>query len=113
MAGLLCAYLLHQAGVQTVLVEAGRICSGVTGRTTAKITAQHGLIYHKLLQKLGPERARLYLEANEDAVARYYRLCKEIPCHFESQSNFLYSIDNRQVLEQEVHEIQKLQFLVG
>lgn len=108
IAGLLCAYQLQQAGVSVVLAEAERICGGVTQNTTAKITAQHGLIYHKLLQKLGPERARLYLEANEDAVARYYRLCKEIPCHFESQSNFLYSIDNRQVLEQEVHALHRL-----
>lgn len=108
MAGLLCAQQLREYGVAVILVEAGRICGGVTANTTAKITAHHGLIYHKLLKKLGPERARLYLEANEDAVARYYRLCKEIPCHFESQANFVYSLDDRQALEAEIHALHRL-----
>ncbi len=108
MAGLLCAYQLLESGVSVILAEAGRICGGVTGNTTAKITAQHGLIYHKLLQNLGAERARLYLEANEDAVARYFRLCKQIPCHFESQASFVYSLDNRQALEQELHALHRL-----
>ena len=57
MAGLLCAYELQQAGVPYVLVEAKRICSGVTANTTAKITAQHGLVYHKLVSKFGIEKA--------------------------------------------------------
>ena len=64
IAGLLCAYQLTQAGVDCVLVEASRICGGTTRGTTAKITAQHGLIYHKLIQRFGAEKARLYLEAN-------------------------------------------------
>ena len=44
IAGLLCAYQLHQAGVDYVLVEADRICNGITKNTTAKITSQHGLM---------------------------------------------------------------------
>lgn len=42
IAGLLCARLLTDAGVDMLLVEADRIASGVTARTTAKITVQHG-----------------------------------------------------------------------
>ena len=59
IAGLLCAYFLEQAGVSYLLVEANRICSGVTQNTTAKITVQHGLIFHKLIREFGPERAGL------------------------------------------------------
>ena len=36
MAGLLCTYLLKQAGVDCLLIEADRICCGVTRNTTAK-----------------------------------------------------------------------------
>jgi len=36
MAGLLCAYLLRQAGIDCVLAEASRICSGTTKNTTAE-----------------------------------------------------------------------------
>ena len=55
MAGVLCAYFLQQAGVDYCLLEKDRICQGVTGHTTAKITAQHGLIYEKSLQSMGQE----------------------------------------------------------
>ena len=108
MAGLLCAYRLQQAGVRTLLAEAGRICGGVTQNTTAKITSQHGLFYHKLSDKLGREQAKLYLQANEQAVADYHTLCKTIPCHFESQAAFAYSVQDRQLLEQEAHALHLL-----
>ena len=64
LAGLLCAHKLTRAGVDCVLVEAGRLCGGVTKNTTAKLTVQHGLIYHKLLKEFGLERAKAYLNAN-------------------------------------------------
>ena len=85
MAGLLCAYRLKKAGVDCVVAERKRIASGVTGDTTAKLTSQHGLIYSKLAKKGGLEAAKLYLQANEDALSEYRALCAEIPCDFEDQ----------------------------
>ena len=38
IAGLLCAYQLCQAGVDCALVEADRLCGGITKNTTAKLT---------------------------------------------------------------------------
>ena len=113
MAGLLCAYRLKNAGAEVLLVEAGRICGGVTQNTTAKITSQHGLIYHKLLQKLGREQAKLYLHANETAIREYHALCQDIPCHFQSQSAFVYALENRQILEQELHALHALGYPAG
>ena len=91
IAGLLCARLLTDAGVDMLLVEADRIASGVTARTTAKITAQHGLLYDKLLRRFGPEPAALYLRANEQAVAAYRRMSEGIDCGFETKDNYVYS----------------------
>ena len=102
MAGILCAWLLHQAGVDYTLVEASQLCSGITKNTTAKITSQHGLVYHKLLYRFGAEPARLYLEANESALAQYRILCGTIPCGFEEQDNYVYSLSNEKKLEQEM-----------
>ena len=68
MAGILCAYMLGQAGIDYVLAEADTLCSGVTKGTTAKITAQHGMVYHKLLNRFGMQNAWLYLQANQWAV---------------------------------------------
>ena len=92
------------------MLEAGRICGGVTQNTTAKITAQHGLIYHKLLEKVGRVRAKLYLQANEAAVGQFRELCARIPCHWEDQNAYLYSAHDRQSLEQEVRALHRLGF---
>ena len=71
LAGLLCAYKLGKAGVRCAVAEADIIGSGATKNTTAKITAQHGLIYSQLLKKLGEEKARGYYAANQRALAEF------------------------------------------
>ena len=76
ITGLLCAWMLKRAGADCAVVEAGRICGGTTGGTTGKITAQHGLIYRRLLREFGPEAARLYRQAQEAALERYRALCR-------------------------------------
>ena len=65
LAGLLTAYYLKEAGLDVLVLEANRVTSGQTERTTAKITSQHGLKYSKLIKEIGVNRARLYAQANE------------------------------------------------
>ena len=108
MAGLLCAHRLHQAGVDCCVVEENRIAGGVTGNTTAKITAQHGLIYRKLLKNLGPERAKGYLQANLAALDAFRTLCRDIPCDFEEKDHIVFSRDDRGALEAELAALQEL-----
>lgn len=108
MAGILTAYMLHQAGVEYVLVEGSKICSGTTQNTTAKITAQHGLNYHKLLKGEGLEKARDYLNANLSACAEYNKLCSYIDCDYEVKDNFVYSTDDRKKLEGEMDALNKI-----
>lgn len=108
MSGLLCAYLLEQAGVDYILVEADTICSGITKNTTAKITAQHGLVYDKLIQEFGVEKAGLYLRANEAAIDKYRELCKDIDCDFETKDSYVYSISHRDKLEAEIQALEKI-----
>lgn len=110
LAGVLCAYKLARAGVDYALVEADRICGGITKNTTAKITSQHGLIYDKLIREFGAERARLYLEANQGALEEYRALCKNIDCDFQEQDAFVYSIDKRWKLERELKALHRLGF---
>ena len=107
-AGVLTAYRLQQAGVDYALVEQHRIGRGVTGGTTAKITAQHGLIYHRLLKSLGEERAKAYLTANLQAVEDYAALCADIPCGFVRQDNTVYVCEDGRKIENELAALERL-----
>lgn len=108
MAGILCAYFLENAGVEYILAEGRRICSGVTKNTTAKITAQHGLIYHKLLKGAGLEKAKMYLDANQEAVRKFDRLCRSIECDYEVRPSFVYSRKDSKKLEHEAEALARL-----
>jgi len=110
IAGILCAYRLSQENVDCALVEANRICSGITKNTTAKITSQHGLVYAKLIREFGVSRARLYLQANQAALEQYRALCQNIDCDFEEKDAFVYSLDNRRKIDRELAALDRLGF---
>ncbi len=108
ITGVLCAYLLHQAGIPYVLAEAETVGGGITKNTTAKITVQHGLIYHKLLRTFGAERAGQYLRANEAALDWYRRLCQGLDCDFEAKDSYVYALDDRRKIERELLALERL-----
>ncbi len=93
MAGILCAWLLKEAGIKAVVFEAATVGSGQTKNTTAKITAQHGLIYKRLVQTVGARAAGQYARANQAAVREYGRIIQEngIHCGFKRLPAFLYT----------------------
>lgn len=99
MAGLLIAYYLKEQGKKVLVLEADRMASGQTEKTTAKITSQHGLCYHQFIKDVGVKKARLYAKANEMAIKEYEKLIKEkeINCHFERGPAYLYSIEQEAV----------------
>ena len=108
IAGVLCAYMLQQTGVNYMLLEADRICRGVTGNTTAKITSQHGLIYSRLIKEFGVETASMYLKSNEEAIGEYGRLCEELSCDFKEKSAYVYSRESILPLEKEMEALSLL-----
>ena len=108
LAGILCAWELDQRGADYALIEADRICRGVSRNTTAKITSQHGLIYEKLLREFGPEKARAYWEANEAALDQYRRMAQNIDCDFETKDNLIYAEASVDDLEREYAALKQL-----
>ncbi len=108
IAGILCAYKLKNAGVDCMLVEAGEICGGITKNTTAKITLGHGLIYDKMICRLGEDKARLYAVAQRDAATEYARLCSSIDCDWKVRDNYVYSLNNRKKIEKEVAALNRI-----
>lgn len=108
IAGILTAYFLQQNKVNYILVEKDRICSGTTQNTTAKITFQHGLIYQKILKSGGIEAARKYLNANKKAFEKYAEMCSNIKCNYETKDNYVYSINDRKQLENEMDALGRI-----
>lgn len=108
LCGLLTAYSLKEKGVSCVLVEKGRIMNGVSGNTTAKITAQHGLIYHKLLKSMGEEKAKLYLRINLEAIGKFEELSEKYSCDFQKKDNFVYSTESNEKLQDEMKALRIL-----
>ena len=108
MAGVLCAHMLKAAGVDCLLVEAATIGGGITQNTTAKLTLQHGLIYDKLLRKLGAECAAMYWRIQQEAMEQYRLLCADIPCDYEVAPSYVYSRTDRAKLEYEAAAIGRI-----
>lgn len=108
ICGLLCAYYLKQAGVDYALVEANTVAGGVTGNTTAKITALHGLVYRELAEKSGFEVAQKYLTANQEAVQEFASLAKEANCDFEEKTAYTYSLQDREKIQREYATLSRL-----
>lgn len=93
IVGLTAAELLARGGKSVVVLEARRVGRQATGKSTAKVTSQHGLVYHKLIGDLGEERARAYGAANEAAIRRIADFVEKLPidCGFERQPAYVYS----------------------
>jgi glycine/D-amino acid oxidase-like deaminating enzyme/nitrite reductase/ring-hydroxylating ferredoxin subunit len=99
ITGLTTARLLVEQGASVIVVDAGAICAGATGYTTAKVTSLHGLTYRDLADRFDEARARLYGAANEAAIAEIARIVETdgIDCGFERRAHTVYTSDPAKV----------------
>jgi glycine/D-amino acid oxidase-like deaminating enzyme/nitrite reductase/ring-hydroxylating ferredoxin subunit len=93
IVGLTTAYVLARAGASVTVLEARKVGRQVTGRSTAKVTSQHTLIYNYLIEKFGFETARLYADANQTAVGQICDWVKteSIACDLEAKDAYAYT----------------------
>ena len=112
IVGITTARFLKDRGLTVAVVEARRIGRQVTGKSTAKVSSQHGLIYQKLERNFGEESARLYGEAQETAIRKIEQLASSyrIDCDIEAKAAFIYTREEKHVseLEKEVEVAQRL-----
>ena len=108
MTGILCARLLTDAGVDCMVAEARAIGSGITGDTTAKITAQHGLFAADLIRRLGRDRAHRIVQARQEAIERFSLLCRGLDCDFRTVDSCVYARFDREALERELRALEDL-----
>ncbi|WP_432188076.1 FAD-dependent oxidoreductase [Streptomyces sp. Tue6028] len=95
IAGISTAWELARRGRSVALLEADRIAAGVTGHTTAKLTALHTLIYERLRRTRGIESAKLYGHSQMGALRRAAEIVDQlgIDCDWEETPAFTYTCD--------------------
>ena len=93
ITGLSTALALLERGATVAVLEAGRICSGVTAYTTAKVSSLHGLTYAGLAKSFGDDVARAYGQANQGAIEQVAAWVAEhgIDCDFSRRPAYTYT----------------------
>ncbi len=93
IAGYLTAFRLTEAGQSVTLLEADRLFSGTTGRTTAKISANQGSVYADLVRRYGESVALLYYQAQLDGMKGFEELVRryDIDCDFKKTDGYIFS----------------------
>lgn len=110
LTGILTSYILKERGIESVVIESGKIGNGATAYTTGKITPQHALIYSDLIKKFGLEKAQMYLNANILACQKYKELIvkNSIDCNYEEKPNTIYTLSDAKKIEDEIFAMDKL-----
>ncbi|MCS7460883.1 FAD-dependent oxidoreductase [Paenibacillus doosanensis] len=112
ITGIATAYLLAKQGVKVIVLNAGRILEGTTGSTTAKVTAQHDLIYDEFIAHFGEEKTRLYYEANDEALTWIKATAAElgVDCQLSEEDAYVYTSrdDYVQKIQNEYKAYEKL-----
>lgn len=112
IVGTTAARLLKDQGMRVALIEARRVGRQVTGKSTAKVTSQHNIIYQTLESKFGEDRARLYAQAQQAGLAKIRQIAAvhSIDCDLEARSAFTYTLEEKHVseIEQEVEVARRL-----
>jgi glycine/D-amino acid oxidase-like deaminating enzyme/nitrite reductase/ring-hydroxylating ferredoxin subunit len=93
IVGLTAATLLKKAGKTVAVIESRQVAAGVSGHTTAKVTALHQLIYADLIKQIGEQKAKLYAESNLAGVEQVATFVAEeqIDCDFSRQSSYTFA----------------------
>ena len=106
IAGITTAYALARDGREVVLIDAGRVASGVTGYTSAKVTVGHNLVYADLEQRFDADVSRTYAQSQTAALEWLCATAETegIDCELERLPMLVYTevADERSKVEDEV-----------
>jgi len=106
VAGLSAALLLKRAGHRVAVLEAGRVGAGVSGCTTAKVSALQSSVYSTIRRRHGAEVARTYAAASSAGVEQLAAIVADegIDCELERRDAYTYALSpkERSTVEQEM-----------
>ena len=95
ITGLSTAYHLKNSNLKITLVEKNEICSGITNRSTGKLTYLQDN-YLKIYKYHGLSKTKLYLESQKYIVNLVSNIIKDnnIDCNLEKSSSYLFANKN-------------------
>lgn len=106
IVGVTTALLLKRAGLRVALLDMDRVGHGVTGYTTAKVSATQGLKYQQIESSHGQDTARVYAKANQRGLELILDIVDQegIDCDLERKANYVYveQSSERSSIEKEV-----------
>ena len=110
ITGITLAYVLRNSGLKIVLIDSDQLLQGTTAHSTAKLTAQHHVIYHDLIKNYGKCSAKHYANAQTSAIEFVKRT--NIECDFEHLTAYIYTQQEEYVsaLEEEWDAAKQLGF---
>ena len=112
ITGITAGYLLQKEGLKVAILEADNLLNGTTGHTTAKVTAQHGLIYDELIQHFGEDHAKRYYQSADQSLQFIKNLIQEknIECDFSQEDAYIFATSElyKNKIQKEAEAYQKL-----
>jgi glycine/D-amino acid oxidase-like deaminating enzyme/nitrite reductase/ring-hydroxylating ferredoxin subunit len=95
IAGLTTALLLKRDGARVAVLEGARVGTGVTGCTTAKVSALQATIYSTIRSRHDDEAAAVYGQASLAGVERVATIAAEesIDCELERRPAYTYAAE--------------------
>lgn len=100
ITGLTTAYYVSNATTNVAILEADHIGYGASGRSTGKVTSQHGLCYHQLSELHGHDFTKAYYQANEEAIDSVEEIAKshQLDCNFQRLDSIVYTDDSQKIM---------------
>lgn len=101
LCGLLCAHYLTMAGMNVLLMEADRVASATTVRSTAVVSVGQDVLYRDIANRMGTDTARQVIGARMGALKEYLSLTRELGARCSVTDFSLFSTDGEKRLERE------------
>ncbi len=108
ICGILCAYNLVIEGLNVILVEQNKIAKQKTNKTTAVATILQDNLYSEMLNKVGFNKTKLFLDANLKAIQEYKRLSLKYDFDLENCPSYKYTSSEFTKLKDEYEALKKL-----
>ena len=92
LSGIFTAYLLAEKGLSVGLFESGKIASGKSGRSTAKVSVAHPGVYSEIADRVSEDAAIKYAAANLAGMRLFSSLTDKLYSpHYGMRDMYVYS----------------------